>query len=66
MPAGFRLHWSADEWKTVKDTASTSTSLGVEYVDIPVAAAQQGNIRFTFFLTATDSWEGRDYLVAVR
>jgi len=64
--ARFHLHWSADEWKTVKDTASSNTVLGVEYVDIPVAAEQQGNIRFTFFWTATDSWEGRDYLVAIR
>jgi len=66
MPACFRLHWSADEWKTLEDTPSNNTALGVEYVDIPVAAAQQGNIRFTFFWTATDSWEARDYLVAIR
>jgi glucoamylase len=66
MPAGFRLHWSADEWKTVKETPSSGTSLGVEYVDIPIAAAQQGDIRFTFFRAATDSWEGRDYQVAIR
>jgi len=50
----------------VQDTTSSHTSLGLEYVDIPIAAAQEGNIRFTFFRTATDSWEGRDYLVAIR
>jgi glucoamylase len=66
LPARFQLHWSQDDWKTVQDTASSNTVLGVEYVDIPIAAAQQGNIRFTFFRTATDSWEGRDYLVAIR
>ena len=65
LPARFQLHWSQDDWKTVQDTASSNTVLGVEYVDIPIAAAQQGNIRFTFFRTATDSWEGRDYLVLV-
>ncbi len=64
-PGGFRLHWSDDEWQTAKDTLSSNTVLGVEYVDIPIAAAQQGNIRFTFFRTGTDSWEGQDYGVAV-
>jgi glucoamylase len=62
---GFRLHWSDDEWRTVKDTDSVSTRLGVEYVDIPIGAEQQGSIRFTFFRTADNSWEGRDYAVSV-
>jgi len=64
--AEFRLHWSDDEWKTTKDSLSLSTVLGVEYVDIPIAEGQQGCIRFTFFRTGTESWEGRDYVVSVR
>ena len=64
-PGGFRLHWSEDEWQTVRDSVSIHTVLGVEYVDIPVASAQQGNIRFTFYWAASDSWEGRDYLVGI-
>jgi glucoamylase len=63
--ASFRLHWSADEWRTVKDTPSSSTKLGVEFVDIPIPAAQRAPIRFTFFWTASNSWEGRDFLVSV-
>jgi len=65
VPASFRLHWSGDEWQTVKDTPSSATTLGVEFVDIPILAAQRAPIRFTFFWTASDSWEGRDYLVSV-
>jgi glucoamylase len=65
VPATFRLHWSDDEWKTVKDTPSSATTLGVEFVDIPILAAQQAPIRFTFFWTASGHWEGRDYLVSV-
>jgi glucoamylase len=64
-PASFRLHWSDDEWKTVKDTRSSTTMLGVEFVDVPIAAAQRAPIRFTFFWTASDHWEGRDYIVSV-
>jgi glucoamylase len=65
VPASFRLRWSSDEWQTVKDTPSSATMLGVEFVDIPIVAAQRTPIRFTFFWTAGGSWEGRDYLVSV-
>lgn len=61
----FRLHWSSDEWKTVKDTDSTSTSLGLEFVDIQISSDQNDPIRFTFLWRVTNQWEGRDYEVAV-
>ncbi len=64
-PASFRLHWSGDEWQSAQDTPSSTTTLGVEFVDIPIRAAQRAPIRFTFFWTASNSWEGRDYLVSV-
>ncbi len=63
--ASFRLHWSADEWRTVKDTHSSPTTLGVEFVDIPILETQQAPIRFTFFWKASDHWEGRDYMVSI-
>jgi glucoamylase len=63
--APFRLHWSGDEWQTVKDSPSSPTSLGVAFVDVPILAAQRAPIRFTFFWTNTSTWEGRDYLVSV-
>ena len=65
VPASFRLRWSSDEWRTVNDTPSSATTLGVDFVDIPILAAQRMPIRFTFFWTAGESWEGRDYLVSV-
>jgi glucoamylase len=63
--ASFRLHWSNDEWRTVQDTSSSSTTLGVEFVDIPIVEAQQAPIRFTFFWTASNHWEGRDFMVSI-
>ncbi len=63
----FRLHWSRDEWKTTTDTDSTPTKLGVDYVDIPVPEmpVSAAPIRFTFFWTARNSWEGKDYAVKI-
>jgi glucoamylase len=65
-PDSFRLHWTGDEWDTVKDTPSSSTTLGIEFVDIPIVAAQRAPIRFTFFWTKSNSWEGRDYMVEIK
>src|SRR5436190_5234563 len=47
--AAFRLRWTADEWAVVTDTPSTSTALGIDVVDIPIARDQIAPIRFTFF-----------------
>ncbi len=64
-PAPFRLIWSSDEWQTVKDTPSSPTALGVEFVDIVILPTQRAPIRFTFFWPASGRWEGRDYQMAV-
>jgi glucoamylase len=66
VPAPFRLHWTGDEWGTVKDTPSSATTLGIDFVDIPITAAQHAPIRFTFFWPESNSWEGRDYMVEIK
>jgi glucoamylase len=63
--APFRLHWTGDERQTVHNNSSSSTALGIEFVDLLVPDTQQAPIRFTFFWTAGNRWEGRDYVVAV-
>jgi glucoamylase len=65
-PGSFRLHWSQDEWQTFQDTDSKSSDLGINYVDIAISPAQRAPVRFTFFWTAEERWEGRDYEVKVR
>ncbi|MBD2609797.1 MAG: glycoside hydrolase family 15 protein [Nostoc sp. ZfuVER08] len=62
--AAFQLHWSQDNWQTIKDTPATSTKLGVHFVDISVYNAQQ-LISFTFFWIESNKWEKRDYHVVV-
>lgn len=44
---------------------SSSSGLGIEYVDITILPAQRFPIRLTFFLTDAGKWEGRDYEVKV-
>ncbi len=65
-PAHFRLHWSPDEWQTIEDTDSTTSGLGIKYLDMPILPTQRSPIRFTFFWTDADKWEGRDYEVKVQ
>jgi glucoamylase len=65
VPVPFRLHWSANEWQSVEDNPSLTPVLGFHFVDIPISAAQQSPIRFTFYWAAENRWEGRDYMVAI-
>ena len=64
--APFLLHWTRNDWGTTEDSRSTTTSLGVDYLDIDILPRQSGRIRFTFFWTDAGRWEGRDFEVAVR
>ncbi|MEH2083161.1 MAG: glycoside hydrolase family 15 protein [Nostoc sp.] len=61
----FQLHWSDNNWQTTQDTLSTSTKLGVNFVDISVSDNQQQPISFTFFWIESSKWEERNYTVAV-
>ncbi|MBI4258343.1 MAG: glucan 1,4-alpha-glucosidase [Thaumarchaeota archaeon] len=65
-PAAFILHWSGDGWKTVEDTSSTPTGLGIEFVDITISTTQELPVRFTFFWPGENRWEGLDYDVAIK
>jgi glucoamylase len=64
--AAFLLHWTADEWQTIRDSRSSATTLGIHWLDIPIAASQSAPIRFTFFFPKQERWEGRDYVVNIR
>ena len=65
-PRPFRMLWTDDEWRTVKDSNSSPSGIGIGYVDIPVKKGQKAPIRFTFFWPETDEWEGRDYKVEIQ
>ena len=63
-PEAFRLHWTADGWKTLQDTESRPTGIGAEYCDLPESAVQAG-VEFTFFWISRNAWEGANYNVEV-
>src|SRR5207249_371254 len=57
-PAPFRLRWSPDNWRTMHDTESAPTAIGIAFVDLPVHAGARDPLRFTFFWTQEGRWEG--------
>jgi glucoamylase len=60
----FLLHWTRDEWQHPVDTRSTPTSVGIEFVDLPIPRQEQRMpIRFTFLWLDESRWEGKDYKV---
>ena len=59
------LHWSGDNWPTVTDPNSSSTGLGIEFLDMAIGHNQTSPVHFTFFWTISQNWENRNYQVAV-
>jgi glucoamylase len=60
------VRWSADEWRTVADTATIDTTLGVHRADLATADLPAGTvIRFTFYWCDANRWEGEDFSCGV-
>jgi glucoamylase len=60
------IHWSPDGWKTIIDSKTVDTELGIYYFDLETAGLSQGeNVVFTFFWLEADKWEGTDFQVTV-
>jgi glucoamylase len=58
------VHWSIDEWRTVQDTATRDTTLGVHVCDLGTRdLTGGGRIHFTFYWPEADRWEGADFVV---
>jgi glucoamylase len=60
------VHWSVDGWRTVRDTATRDTTLGVHVVDLPTTHLRRSDrVDFTFYWPDVDRWEGTDFVVCV-
>ena len=60
------VHWSADGWRTVQDTATEDTGIGIHKVDLPTRDSVRGTtVMFTFFWPEAERWEGTDFEVTV-
>jgi glucoamylase len=60
------VHWSVDDWRTVGDTQTTNTHLGIHFVDVPTDQLPAARtVRFTFFWIDANRWEGEDFEITV-
>jgi glucoamylase len=64
--AASRIHWSADDWKTVQDVSTHDTGLGLHIVDLSTAdLTVSAEIKFTFFWPGADHWEEVNFMVRI-
>ena len=60
------VHWSVDDWRTVHDTPTGDTTLGVHVADLHTMDVCAGDrVNLTFYRPDVDRWEGADFLVCV-
>jgi glucoamylase len=61
------VHFSDDNWRTVRDAETCDTGFGIHVVDLPTAAMPVGeSLKFTFRWPASaNRWEGRDFQMSV-
>lgn len=58
------VHWSSDSWRTVVDSPTRDTGLGLHVADLPTGTLGDGTcVDFTFFWPEAGRWEGRDFSV---
>jgi glucoamylase len=65
LPEPGLVHWSADGWANVTDTAARDTGLGMHVCDLPTKTLGSGVIAFTIFWTGPQRWEGDDFQIDV-
>ena len=60
------VHWSADGWRTVHDTPTRDTTLGVHVADLrTIHQFSADRLDFTLYWPEADRWEGADFVVSV-
>ncbi|WP_035485361.1 glucan 1,4-alpha-glucosidase [Geminicoccus roseus] len=58
------VRWSDDDWATVQEDPTRPNPFGIHLLDLPPMPGGHGTrIRFTFFWTEAQRWEGQDFLV---
>jgi glucoamylase len=76
MPAGGTLRvetlapavvrWSVDAWRTIHDTRTRDTTMGVHLGDLQTESLRVGDrVNLTFHWSGADRWEGADFVVCV-
>jgi glucoamylase len=64
--AAAQVHWTTDDWKTVRDDDTRANEFGIHLVDLPTQSSKTGTrIRFTFYWKDAEKWEGNDFVVTI-
>ena len=60
------VRWSVDEWRTVQDTSTRDTTLGIHVCDLGTKELGRGHrVHLTFYWPEAIRWEGIDYLICI-
>lgn len=59
------IHWTDDNWNTVKDTHTKNTGTGVFIGDIDIRESSADHILFTFFWTGSNKWENQNFSIEI-
>ncbi len=66
VSAPARLHWSANNWVKTTDSEMLDQGLGLYAYEFAPQVLLPGEVlKFTFYWTAEDRWEGRDFQITV-
>jgi len=66
LPGTFRLRWSREQGEKLQEVTSTSSRLGLGFVDLPTPAGQSGALRFTLLGTENALLEDTVHEVLVK
>ncbi len=60
------VHWSVDGWRTINDSSTRDTELGVHVLDMATEGLQSGErVDFTFYWSDVSKWEQTDFAVII-
>lgn len=60
------VHWSDDGWKSVHDTQTQDSEIGIYFADVPAHSLEAGrDVVFTFYWPQTQRWEGLNFTVTI-
>ncbi len=60
------IHWTTDNWQTIRDTPADPTGLGNYSADLPTDQVPVGaQVEFTFYWSQSDQWEHQNFALTV-
>jgi glucoamylase len=60
------VHWSDDSWRTMYDTPTKDTGLGVYYADLVTKhISVGGTVEFTFYWNQAGKWENANFAINI-